>query len=675
MIWSVRHPRSLAAVRETGYAGILAGLNLYFCHELFRTEYFDNFQSNEGALASLGRFFARHPGAHWFPLWNIGLPAENTYSPLAPAAIAMLSAASGISAPLALHIIAGLFFCLVPVAWFWAAWKWGVQAECALAGGLLYSLLSPTSLLFHALRSDLAHRADSRRMMDLVYYGDIAHMIALALLPLALVALERALRTGRARACLAAVALCGLTALSNAFGITTVALGSLALVAALEPREMRRALARLALLGTATYLCVSPLLTPRLLALTARNSQMVGGDFRFSLLTPLGYGLLLGGLVALRIAARRARFLPRFVLGFAWLFGGIPLLYYTLHIPTLPQVLRYHLEIDMGICLLVALALWQLPAVPRRSMAAVALLLAVPLAIHVRRFDRGLLQPADILRTTEYRTSRWIDRNLPGVRTMVSGDVEFWFNLFSDNPQLSAGHEPFAPNFMQRVAVYTIYSGMNAGARDAEYSVFWLKAFGAGAVHVPGPASAEHYHPFVNPRKFEGVLPKLWQSGDDAIYAVPLRSPSLAHVIPAGAVVERQPIHGLDIGPAEAYVRALDDPALAPATLQWLSTDRARIRANFSGGQVLSVQVCYDPGWEARLGGRRQKLRADGLGMIVIEPDHAGTGEFDLEFTGGLERSLCRLASLFASAGLLFWAASRRYWSGFSRAMRRRSTR
>ena len=652
--------QTVPGTRLAAYAGLLAGLNLYFCHEMFRAEFFGNLQSNEGDLASLARFFALHPGARWFTLWNIGMPVENTYSPLAPAFIAALSAVAGISAPLALHIVAGLFFCLAPLTWFWAARKWGVEAGSALAGALLYSLVSPTSLLFPVFRSDLAHRTDSRRMMDLAFYGDIAHTLALALLPLALLALERALRSGRARACLAAVALCGMTALSNGFGLSTLALGSLALVAAMETREMPRASLRLALLGAVTYLCVCPLLTPRLLALTSHNSQLVGGDFRFTVLTPLGYAILLGGLVAIRAAARRARFAIRFLLGFTWLFGGIPLLFYAFHIVTLPQVLRYHLEIDMGICLLVAVAVWQLPPVPRRAVAALALLVAIPFAIHIRRFDRGLLKPIDISRTIEYRTSRWIAQNLPGERVMVSGDVGFWFNLFADNPQLSAGHEPFAPNFMQRVAVFTIYSGMNAGARDTEYSIFWLKAFGAAAVHVPGPHSAEYYHPFVHPEKFEGVLPKIWQSGDDAIYAVPLRSRSLAHVIPAQAVVARQPIHGLDIAPAEAYVRALDDPALPAAALDWLSTDRARIQADLASGQDLSVQVCYDPGWEARLDGRKQKLRADALDMIVIEPDRAGHCDLDLVFTGGLERLLCRLAALAALIGLLLWAL----WQG-----------
>ena len=110
-------------------------------------------------------------------------------------------------------------------------------------------------------------------------------------------------------------------------------------------------------------------------------------------------------------------------------------------------------------------------------------------------------------------------------------------------------------------------------------------------------------------------------------------------------------------------MRALDDPALPPAVLKWLSTDRARIQADLSPGQDLSVQVCYDPGWEARIGGRKQKLRADGLGMVVIEPDRAGHCDLDLEFTGGLERLLCRLASLAAIVGLLLWAL----WRGLTR--------
>ena len=660
----MRRLQPAASVTAAAGAAAIAGLNYYFSGELFRTAYLDNLQSNEGAMATLGRFFASHPFARWYPLWNIGMPVENTYPPLGPWLIAAVTAITGVPAALALHILAGLFFCLLPVAWFWTARRWGVGTGCALSGALLYSLLSPVCLFFPVFRTDLAHRLDSRRMMDVAYYGDIAHMMALALLPLALLFLERVLRGGRRRDWLAALALAGAVVLSNSFGMTILALASCALVAALDSKYLRRALWRLALAGVLTYLLVSPRLTPRLLLLTSHNSQMVGGDFRFSLTTPLGYALLAAGLLLIRRLMRGANFSTRFLAGFTWLFGAIPLLFYTAGIVTLPQVLRYHLEIDLGLCFLAAMAVWRLPERPRYAVLALAFVAAVPVAIHVRRFDRGLLGPIDMAQSAEYKTAAWTGRNLPGRRVMVSGDTEFWFNLFAENPQLSAGHEPYAPNYMQRVAVYTIYSGANAGARDAWYSIFWLKAFGAAAVHVPGTGSPEHYHPFVNPRKFEGVLEKLWNSDDDAVYAVPLHSQSLAHVVPAGAIVSREPIHGLDTTPAQAYVDALDDASIPEAPLAWESTDRGRIHAQLAPGQVVSVQVTYDPGWEAHVGGRKVEVRADKLGMIVIEPACTGPCEIELEFTGGTERMLCGFASLATALGLAGWALVRRLRGG-----------
>ena len=65
-------------------------------------------------------------------------------------------------------------------------------------------------------------------------------------------------------------------------------------------------------------------------------------------------------------------------------------------------------------------------------------------------------------------------------------------------------------------------------------SIFWLKAFGNQAITVPGEKSREIYHPIAHPHKFDGVLPVLWHDEDDTIFAVPQRSPSLAHVVPRG---------------------------------------------------------------------------------------------------------------------------------------------
>jgi uncharacterized membrane protein YfhO len=129
-------------------------------------------------------------------------------------------------------------------------------------------------------------------------------------------------------------------------------------------------------------------------------------------------------------------------------------------------------------------------------------------------------------------------------------------------------------------------------------------------------------------------------------------------VIPASAVVARRPTHGLDIAPAEPYIQALDDASLPDATLRWESTDRARIDAVTAPGQVVSVQITYDPGWVAWSGGRRLNVRQDGLGMMVIDPVGVGPCRIALEFTGGLQRMVLQVISLIMIAGLCLWGLS-----------------
>jgi hypothetical protein len=311
----------------------------------------------------------------------------------------------------------------------------------------------------------------------------------------------------------------------------------------------------------------------------------------------------------------------------------------------------------MGFCLLIVFAvvalLSRFPAKAMVAAGALLLVACVPIFWQDSRFARRLIRPAEITSSIQFKQARWIQDHLPGQRVMVSGDTEFWFNLFANNPQLSAGHEPSAPNWMQRVAVYMLYSGANAAAQDGPLCVLWLKAFGCSAITVPGPKSKEAYHPFRNPKKFDGLLPVLWHEEDDTIFGVPSRSPSLAHVIPASAVVSRAPIHGLDIEPLRPYVAAIEDAALPLASLEWDTPEHGRISTQMLPGQAISVQITYDPGWQASVAGRASRTRRDPLGLMIIEPDCRGSCVVDLEFKGGLERQVCSLLSWVALAAVL----------------------
>jgi hypothetical protein len=235
---------------------------------------------------------------------------------------------------------------------------------------------------------------------------------------------------------------------------------------------------------------------------------------------------------------------------------------------------------------------------------------------------------------------------------MVGGDSQYVFNVYSDNPQLAAGHEPTAPNFEQQIAVYGIYTGDGAGARDAAISILWLKAFGTTSISVPGPDTKEYYHPFRNAAKFDGVLPVLWHEDGDTIYGVPMRSRSLAHVIPPEAAVQRPPVNSIDIEELEAYVSALDNPALPLAEIQWGSPSHGTIRSRMSRSQAVSVQVSWNPAWRASSGGHRVPVRKDGLGLILIEPACDGDCTIDLSYGATFETWLCRALSALAVVAL-----------------------
>jgi hypothetical protein len=623
----------------------LFALNAFLCWPLFRIEYLNEFQSNEGVLIALGRFVLQHwPHGSWFPSFDAGEPLENTYFPLVPFLTAGLAFAARCSPGLAFHFLAALTYSLAPVFLFLFARHMSGRLAPSFGAAFAWSLFSPSGFIPEML-TDMGSPWGLRRLKQVVFLGETPHDAALCLVPLALLALARYWEMpGVRRFALAAIAVAAVMA-SNAFGIVVIVGSSVFLLLALEGPLRPRWLALGGVLITA-YLLLCRFLPPSLLALIATNSQTTAGDYRFTAAVKLRAALFLLLLAILCVLIRRlAHPMLRFAVLFLACFGGLTVVWYWKYIALLPQAHRYVLEMEAGLCLLVCFAAY--PAVRRLSHGSAivlgglgaVLLIAVALADY--RFARRLIEPADLARTVVFRQARWIDTHLPGERIMVSGDNEFWFNLFADNPQLSAGHEASAPNWVQRVAVYTIYSGHDAGKNDGPISVLWLKAFGCGAITVAGPGSKDFFHPILHPEKFDGLLPLIWREEDNSIYRVPLRSASLAHVIPASAVVARRPIHGLDIEAVQRYVAALEDPSLPEAELTWRNPEHGRIRTIVEPGQVVSVQINFDPGWKASIGGRPVELRADGLGMMVVDPHVSGECAIDLAFTGGTERLIC----------------------------------
>jgi hypothetical protein len=239
--------------------------------------------------------------------------------------------------------------------------------------------------------------------------------------------------------------------------------------------------------------------------------------------------------------------------------------------------------------------------------------------------------------------------NVYGQRVFAPGSVSIWMNNFTGTPQMVGCCDQSLPSVEQRIAFYTIYSGANAAGREAEIALLWLKAYGVSAIGVTGPRSKEYFHPFGHPAEFNGKLPVLWRDTEDnAVFQVPGRSNSLAHVILCGDAVSRAPVHGNDVEPLQSYVRALDDPAFPSADIRWLDPHHARIRALLKPEHAISVQMTYDPGWRAVANALRTPVRSDALGLIIIEPRCAGDCVVDLTYNGDPAARWTRLGQILA---------------------------
>lgn len=641
-----------AGTKRTLFAILLSvlifALNAWICHELFAADFVNNLLSNEGIFASIGRFFRDHPFDYrWFPWFNAGMATEHAYQPLLPALTAVTSALTGWNASRALHFVLAFSYCCGPVTLFWLAWDWSESIALSLSAALAFSLTSSAEWLAPELRFGSAAHWGPLRLNDMVFYGEGPHNVAVAMLPLAFLFLRRAIVRGGAWNMVLAGIAAAAVALTNAFGAFGVALGAISILLALG-----RGVRPILITGVCSYLWISPWLTPSLILWIRRTAWSAEGFFQSDTRSHIAIPAAICALALIWFLTRpiKASF-ERFVFLLGLWMCAIPLGYFWFrHLTIVPQSGRYQLELEMALCLLFGCAfrwIWRRsPAAGRAALIVIFSAAAIRQTVIFRGFAAPLVKPIDITKTVEYKVTNWLGHHLSGERAMVSGDTEFIYNLYTDNPQFSSGHEPTAPNWMQRVAVFTIYTGLNAGAHDAEDSIFWLKAYGNQAIYVPGPASREHYHPVVNPHKFDGLLPVLWHDEDDTIFGVPQRSRSMAHVIPRSALVIRQPIHGLDLDPARAYVAALDDPSLPLAQLRWTSPSTAVIETNMNSGQLVSVQETWQAGWQARTSGRDVPVSSDKLGLIVIDPGCNGPCRIDLSFGVTTEAWVCRALSL-----------------------------
>jgi hypothetical protein len=647
--------------RAFASAFVLFAVNLFVCARLLHTRYLDQLPSIEGVFIALEQYIQRHwPTYDWFSLWYGGMPFTRVYQPGLHYAVAAVAGTTGLSVPSAYHIVIAIAYSLGGVTFYLLARALTRDNTTAFVGGLLFSLFSPSALFVPAIRVDAGGLWHARRLQALVVYGEGPNVTGLVLAMLALAAVHWALtRKTPLTTCLAAAAV-ALVPITSWPATLALVMALLCYVAALSAKDLVPAIARLLVVGAGAFGFACPFAPPStILGTLAQANVMDDGP------TPgpgrwIALGLMVAALVLLRalLAWRKAPFELRFPLLWFPFTAWIVMTASLTGIRVIPYPVRFHLAMEIPFLLALATAAMSTvrrwPSVRRPAVVLFALFCCVQ-TYNYRRNARSFIHPLEIEKTAEYQIARWADAHLDGQRIFLRGTFAFWLNVFTSTPQMGGFFDQSISNPEDRIGSYVVSAGYGSDRESADYALLWLQSWAADAIVVGGPNSANAYKDFGFPNRFRGVLPVVWSKGDDAIYRVPERTEGLARVVRRGDLMTHRPSNGVDAAEMRTFVAALDDPSLPQAKFEWQGANAARVTGTLTPDEVYSVAVNYHPGWTATRDGRAVPLRADGMGMIAIEPGCAGNCEIQMHWSQGWEPPFVVGMFLLTLAGGVAW--------------------
>ena len=614
--------------------------------------------STAGSFIAISRWATEHWGdLSWYPLWFTGMPFFQIYQPGLHLTVASVATLFHLTPQHAYFLVNGIIYCLGPVTLFWLCYRATGRLGYAFATGIVYSLLSPSALLSSMVRGQLGGMWLARRYQTVVYYGDTPHNAVLMLVPLAILCLHKFAADRRVWYFPLAAGLFAAILLTNWPGTVGFAMALAAYVLARIDQKPGLHWPSFAGCVGVAYLLASHWIPPdRLLSVFSNAEQSDATRFTSIHLFYLAEAAaMLFGLYILFKRLNLDRWL-RFFLFFASISGFVTMARLWAGVNVLPQGHRFQLEMEMAVAGgAVFLARLLLIRLPRRAHVVLLALFAIAAVLQFRtyrRYARAETRPQIIEDTVEYQMAKWFETNMPGQRVFAPGSVAIWMDAFADIPQVAGCCDQGVPSFSHRLAYYTLYSAQNAGDRYIPIALQWLKAYGAKAIAVTGPAGREFWKPYARPEAFRGALPELWRNGDDVIYEVPGAPASLAHVIKPSDLVMKTPVHGLDTAAVLKYGDAI---GASQAEFHWINVHQARIQAKATKGEVVSVQISYDPGWRVTVNGNRKLARSDALGLMVIEPDCDGSCTIGLDFDGGEIFRWTRWAPFVAIILALAW--------------------
>jgi hypothetical protein len=639
----------------------------------FQLKYSDKWASIESTFISDARFLHDHwPHPLWQPNWYTGTRSDYVYPPaLRYGTAGLMKAYKKLLAPQAYHIYTGAMYCFGIVGVYLLARMGSGSRWAALLAALAVATVSPSFLMIADIRQDaINNNLEPQRLGVLVRYGEGPHMSALAMLGFALAFTFRALVSGGLGWLAAAGVFCALVVSNNFYGATALALSfPIVLWSVWITHQNNRTFARAAAIVGISYGLTAFWLVPSYVKITLDNMRFVSerGN-RWSI-----WVFLVLAIVYMKMTEKWAKGEPR-KLWAVFLWGALIQFLlnvignYYLKFRIIGEPTRMIPELDLVILLAFAelvRRMW-LGEAPfgwlTRRRIGVAVAVAVMLVClwpgrkYVRRAWKPYVRYPDYKERVEYRVTDWIARNMPDARSYTTGTVRFWFNAWYDLAQLGGGSEQGLLNPVSMPATWHL--GMNP---NGEEGMIWLQCTGVDVAIVHDATSEEHYHDIQHPKKWNGVMPLVWEDGKgNFIYQVPRRYRSLARVVDRakldalGELPEDPPMDQLRM-----LADLLERGPEAPTRSRWETTDRLHVEAPVGAGQTVFVQISYDTPWRAFANGKEIPVQKAQLGFIRLDTP-PGYQDIVLEFQLPAENKVGRVLTALTVLAVVGMVAYRR---------------
>jgi len=636
---------------------------------LFKVKYTVAWNSIESTFIADGRFLKDHwPHPLWQPLWYCGTRFDYVYPPALRYGVAGLSKLFPILPVRAYHLYIAFFYCLGIAAVYLLVRVAAKSRGAAWLSAMATLLLSPSFLLMTQHRLNSWHLMPQRALV-LAQWGEGPHISALALLPLALLCAFLALERWRPAMLALAALLSAWVVSTNFYGAAALAIFFPILVWSVWVTHGDNCVwLRAAGIAALAYGLTSFWLVPSYLQVTLRNMQYISlpgnaWSVWIALATVMAFGM-----ITFRCArGRRELAWLIFVCGSATAFALVVVGQYYFNFRLMGEAHRFIPELDLVLILLLVECLRRLwesdpprpclpfsPSLWSRLAALFIIVISFATSLGYVRHAWGIaLSAPDYRQRVEYRVPDWIGQNLPGARCLATGSIRFWYDTWSDLAQMHGGSDQGLINSLVPQVYYFI-----TNTPDANAAVLWMQALGVDAVIVPDERSQENYHDFSNPRKFNGILPEIYNDHQgNTIYKIPRRYAGLARVVETRQFQSFQPIRSIqELERLRTYTDAVEHGPDIPASAQWDGTDAMVLHATLQPGQSILVQETFDPNWHAYAGGRGLPVHPDPVGFMWIDAP-LGEQTIRLQFETPLENRIGRVLTIASAVIVLYLLA------------------